>query len=192
MLPLPVPSKLSAKLLRTIDARREATGDQGIGSAIVRDILDRELAELALEWMMNPQSPATQTCHEYADLKFTELLRASRSDGPPEPTLVSCRLERSLPTPTARSGRLPSQRKDIEGQIPHDHLPPHRGRRGGVQTGGLRANGCLGLVAPASPPAALSPLPGRYRRRRTTRSIFTMLSLEFARVVCNSGNCIPG
>jgi hypothetical protein len=27
------------------------------GSAVERDILDRELAELALEWMMNPQSP---------------------------------------------------------------------------------------------------------------------------------------
>jgi len=32
-------------------------GDQGIGSAVERDILDRELAELALEWMMNPKSP---------------------------------------------------------------------------------------------------------------------------------------
>jgi len=43
---------LSVKLLRTIDARREPTGDQGIGCAI----LDYEVAELALEWMMNPQS----------------------------------------------------------------------------------------------------------------------------------------
>jgi len=57
MLPLPIRLKLSAKLLRSIDARREATGDQGIGSAAERDILDRELAELALEWMINPQSP---------------------------------------------------------------------------------------------------------------------------------------
>ena len=59
MLPLPIRArlKLSVKLLRSIDARREATGDQGIGSAAERDILDRELAELALEWMMNPQSP---------------------------------------------------------------------------------------------------------------------------------------
>lgn len=59
MLPLPirVRLKLSAKLLHTIDARREATGDQGIGSAVERDILDSELADLALEWMMNPQSP---------------------------------------------------------------------------------------------------------------------------------------
>jgi len=32
MLPLRVRLKLSVKLLRTIDARREATGDQGIGS----------------------------------------------------------------------------------------------------------------------------------------------------------------
>jgi hypothetical protein len=59
MLPLPVRLrlKLSAKLLRSIDACREATGDQGIGSAAEREILDRELAELALEWMMNPESP---------------------------------------------------------------------------------------------------------------------------------------
>ena len=57
MLPLPVRLKITAKLLRTIDARREATGDRGIGSAVEGDILDRELAELALEWMMNPQSP---------------------------------------------------------------------------------------------------------------------------------------
>ena len=56
MLPLPIRLKLSAKLLRSIDARREATGDQGIGSAAERDILDRELAELALEWMTNPES----------------------------------------------------------------------------------------------------------------------------------------
>ena len=57
MLPLPVRLKITAKLLRTIDERRETTGDQGIGSAVERAILDYELAELALEWMMNPQSP---------------------------------------------------------------------------------------------------------------------------------------
>jgi hypothetical protein len=59
MLPLPirVRLKLLTKLLRSIDARREATADQAIGAAVERDILDRELAELALEWMMNPQSP---------------------------------------------------------------------------------------------------------------------------------------
>ena len=57
MLPLPIRLKLSAKLLRSIDARREATGDQAIGAAVERDILDRELADLALEWMMNPLSP---------------------------------------------------------------------------------------------------------------------------------------
>jgi len=44
MLPLPVRLKITAKLLRTIDAQREASGDQGIGSAVERDILDRELA----------------------------------------------------------------------------------------------------------------------------------------------------
>jgi hypothetical protein len=59
MLPLPicVRLKLSVKLLRSIDARREATGDQGIGTAVERTILDHELAELALEWMTNPESP---------------------------------------------------------------------------------------------------------------------------------------
>jgi hypothetical protein len=57
MLPLPIRLKLSAKLLRSIDARREASGDQSIGSTVERDILDRELADLALEWMMNPESP---------------------------------------------------------------------------------------------------------------------------------------
>jgi len=39
--------KLSAELVRTIDARREATSDQGIGSVVERGILDQELAELA-------------------------------------------------------------------------------------------------------------------------------------------------
>ena len=59
MLPLPVRLRLRllAKLLRTIDTRRKAAGDQGIGSAVERSILDYELAELALEWMTNPESP---------------------------------------------------------------------------------------------------------------------------------------
>ena len=57
MFPLPIRLKLSAKLLRSIDARRKATGDRSIGSAVERAILDHELAELTLEWMMNPQSP---------------------------------------------------------------------------------------------------------------------------------------
>jgi hypothetical protein len=57
MLPLPVRLKITAKLLRTIDAQREASGDQGIGCAVERAILDQELAELALEWMTNPESP---------------------------------------------------------------------------------------------------------------------------------------
>jgi hypothetical protein len=57
MLPLPVRLKITANLLRTIDAQREASGDQGIGSAVERAILDQELAELALEWMTNPQAP---------------------------------------------------------------------------------------------------------------------------------------
>ena len=59
MLPLPVRIrlKLAAKLLRSIDARREASGDQSIGSGVERVVLDYELAELALEWMINPQSP---------------------------------------------------------------------------------------------------------------------------------------
>ena len=57
MLALPVRLKITAKLLRTIDAQREASGDQGIGSAAERAILDQELAELELEWMTNPESP---------------------------------------------------------------------------------------------------------------------------------------
>ena len=57
MLPLPVRLKITAKLLRTIDAQREASVGQGIGSAVERAILDQELAELALEWMTNPESP---------------------------------------------------------------------------------------------------------------------------------------
>ena len=46
MLPLPVRIrlKLSAKLLRSSDAHRKAAGDQGIGSAVQRAILDYELA----------------------------------------------------------------------------------------------------------------------------------------------------
>jgi hypothetical protein len=39
MLPLPVRLKLSVKLLRSIAARRGASGDQSIGSAAERDIL---------------------------------------------------------------------------------------------------------------------------------------------------------
>jgi hypothetical protein len=36
MLPLPVRSELSAKLLRSIDARREASGDQSIACSKTR------------------------------------------------------------------------------------------------------------------------------------------------------------
>jgi hypothetical protein len=43
------------KLLRSIDAQR--AGDAGIGSAVERKLLDRELAELAAEWIDNPDSP---------------------------------------------------------------------------------------------------------------------------------------
>ena len=57
MIPRPVRLKITANLLRTIDVQREASGDQAIGSAVERAILDQELAELALEWMTNPQSP---------------------------------------------------------------------------------------------------------------------------------------
>jgi hypothetical protein len=56
-LPVRLRLKLSAKLLCSIDSRLEASRDQAIGSAVERAILDYELAELALEWMMNPQSP---------------------------------------------------------------------------------------------------------------------------------------
>jgi hypothetical protein len=34
-----------------------ATGNEAIGSAIERKLLDRELAELAAEWINNPDSP---------------------------------------------------------------------------------------------------------------------------------------
>lgn len=57
MLPLPVRLKACEKLLRTIDARRATTGNQALGSAIERTILDREPAELATEWINNPASP---------------------------------------------------------------------------------------------------------------------------------------
>jgi hypothetical protein len=55
MLPLRVRLKLSEEILRAIDARCKAFGDRGLDWAVERDVLDRELAELALEWMMNPQ-----------------------------------------------------------------------------------------------------------------------------------------
>jgi len=51
---------LSVELLRSIDVRREATSNRGIGSAVERDILDRELAELTFQWMIKysvAQSP---------------------------------------------------------------------------------------------------------------------------------------
>ena len=48
-LPIRVRLRLSVKLLRSIDARRKATGDQGIGSAAERAFLDYELAELPLQ-----------------------------------------------------------------------------------------------------------------------------------------------
>ena len=57
MIPLQVRLKSSETLLRSIDARRFVTGDEAIGSAIERKLLDRELAELAVEWVNNPDSP---------------------------------------------------------------------------------------------------------------------------------------
>lgn len=57
MIPLHVRLKESETLLRSIDARRMATGDEAIGSAAERTLLDRELAELAVEWTDNPDSP---------------------------------------------------------------------------------------------------------------------------------------
>jgi hypothetical protein len=35
---------------------------------VERAILDCELAELALKWMMHPDRRQSQTCHEYADI----------------------------------------------------------------------------------------------------------------------------
>ncbi len=57
MIPLHVRLKASETLLRSIDACRMATGDEAIGSAIERRLLDRELGELAVEWVNNPDSP---------------------------------------------------------------------------------------------------------------------------------------
>ena len=57
MIPLHVRLRASEALLCSIDARRMATGDEAIGSAIERKLLDRELAELAVEWINNPDSP---------------------------------------------------------------------------------------------------------------------------------------
>ena len=57
MIPLPARLKASEILLRSIDVRRMASGDEAIGSAIERKLLDRELAELADEWINNPDSP---------------------------------------------------------------------------------------------------------------------------------------
>jgi len=59
---------LSVELLRSIDVRREATSNRGIGSAVERDILDRELAELTFQWNQILSRPESQTYHEYADI----------------------------------------------------------------------------------------------------------------------------
>jgi hypothetical protein len=49
--------KASDKLLRSIDAQRAIRGEAGIFSAVERKLLDGELAELAAEWINNPDSP---------------------------------------------------------------------------------------------------------------------------------------
>jgi hypothetical protein len=49
--------KLCAGILASIDARRECSGDHSIFSSLERQLVDRELRELADEWILNPESP---------------------------------------------------------------------------------------------------------------------------------------
>jgi hypothetical protein len=97
---------MSPKILRSIDARRKAIGDQGLGWAVERDVLDRELAELALEWMMNPQSPRVPNLSRIRRLQIDGpgLLSASRSDGPRKNCGLSCRLVPKGQNPAAPNG----------------------------------------------------------------------------------------
>ncbi|MGH9631716.1 MAG: hypothetical protein ACRD7E_25700 [Bryobacteraceae bacterium] len=50
--------ELSARILASIDARRNHCGDHSIFSSVERQVVDRELKELADEWALNPDSPA--------------------------------------------------------------------------------------------------------------------------------------
>ena len=50
--------ELCARILATVDARRNHCGDYSIFSSVERQVVDRELKELADEWALNPDSPA--------------------------------------------------------------------------------------------------------------------------------------
>jgi len=48
---------ICARTLLIFDVLRSETGDWSVFHWIERGILDRELTELASEWMLNPESP---------------------------------------------------------------------------------------------------------------------------------------
>lgn len=50
--------ELSARVLASIDARRNQSADHSIFSSVERQVVDRELKELADEWALNPYTPA--------------------------------------------------------------------------------------------------------------------------------------
>jgi hypothetical protein len=49
---------ICARTLFIIDAFRSQRNDPSIFRWVEREILDRELKDLASEWMLNPESPA--------------------------------------------------------------------------------------------------------------------------------------
>jgi hypothetical protein len=50
--------ELCIRILASIDARRYQSGDCSIFSSVERQVVDRELKQLADEWALNPDSPA--------------------------------------------------------------------------------------------------------------------------------------
>jgi hypothetical protein len=56
---MPIKERLErcARILASIDARRNYSGDHSIFSSVERELVDRELKELAGEWCLNPDSP---------------------------------------------------------------------------------------------------------------------------------------
>lgn len=49
---------LGARILFATGALRDRTGDPSTSRSVEREIVDRELRELASEWILNPESPA--------------------------------------------------------------------------------------------------------------------------------------
>ena len=49
--------ELCARILASIDARRNHSGDHSIFSSVELQLINRELKELADEWTLNPDSP---------------------------------------------------------------------------------------------------------------------------------------